>query len=180
VAAHTNSPRFGSIAQRPVGHVRYAPKSSPSHPASYPFALPSHTPNTPGRCEARPRCEGKAGFERSLDIDDWRAAKGSLYSDGTYRVLITASREASCHSGSLARMETKGGRDGYPGCPLNGRRRSDSTRERYPLALVYFPPEAIERPRRGFGSSTRGPNIVMLLRQREALSGQDAGEENNF
>ena len=126
---------------------------------------PSHylatPPIPPAAAKPGPGAKARAGFERSLDLDDWRAAKGSLYSDVTYRVLITASREASYCSGSLARMETKGGRDGYPGCPLNGRRRRDSTRERYPLALVYFPPEAIERPRRGFGSSTRGPNIVM-------------------
>ena len=113
---------------------------------------PSHylatPPIPPAAAKPGPGAKARAGFERSLDLDDWRAAKGSLYSDVTYRVLITASREASYCSGSLARMETKGGRDGYPGCPLNGRRRRDSTRERYPLALVYFPAEAIERARR--------------------------------
>ena len=145
--------RASAIRCRHTGHIGLS------------FIAPSHylatPPIPPAAAKPGPGAKARAGFERSLDLDDWRAAKGSLYSDVTYRVLITASREASYRSGSLARMETKGGRDGYPGCPLNGRRRRDSTRERYPLALVYFPPEAIERPRRGFGSSTRGPNIVM-------------------
>jgi hypothetical protein len=127
-----------------------------------PFALPSHTPNTPGRYEKRPVRRHRVGFERSLDLDVGELRKGGPYSDVTYRVLITASRGASHRSGSLARIETKGGRDGYPGCPLNGRRRRHSTRECYPLALVYFPAEAIGRAKSGFGSAAGGPKSVML------------------
>ena len=127
---------------------------------------PSHylatPPIPPAAAKPGPGAKARAGFERSLDLDDWRAAKGSLYSDVTYRVLITASRGASHRSGSLARIETKGGRDGYPGCPLNGRRRRHSTRECYPLALVYFPAEAIGRARSGLGSAAGGPKSVML------------------
>ena len=37
-----------------------------------------------------------------------------------------------------------------------------STRECYPLALVYFPAEAIGRARSGLGSTAGGPKSVML------------------
>src|SRR5438093_6430866 len=57
---------------------------------------PSHhlatPPIPPAAAKPGPGAKARAGFERSLDLDDWRAAKGSLYSDVTYRVLITASR----------------------------------------------------------------------------------------
>jgi hypothetical protein len=89
------------------------------------------------------------------------------------RVGIEVKKKAGCifrgvHGTGIAslqqsgRIETKGGRDGYPGCPLNGRRRRHSTRECYPLALVYFPAEAIGRARSGLGSAAGGPKSVML------------------
>ena len=71
---------------------------------SHHLAIP---PIPPAAAKPGPAAKARAGFERSLDLDDWRAAKGSLYSDVTCRVLITASREASYRSGSLARIETK-------------------------------------------------------------------------